>query len=284
MEERNQVGPSSEMLALVRQMGEGRGLAHAYILSGPNREALAWMLTAGYVCTGHPAPCGGCAGCRKAALRIHPDVILAGEDGKDITVATVRTLRADAYICPNEAPRKVYLLYGAEHMGPSAQNALLKLLEEGPVYAAFLLLAENELALLPTVRSRCELIRTTGEEKEEEMVGLEESAVELAALLDHGTEEERMEYAVALEKWDREQLSALMGRTVDLLRDKLVKKTDNRRNLLTAAEHLQRLQQVCQFNVGVGHLAGWLAAGYAQIENSACLPRLNSTPGGESNG
>ena len=41
-------------------------------------------------------------------------------------------------------------------MNPNAQNALLKLLEEGPPYAAFLLLTDNPGALLTTVRSRCE--------------------------------------------------------------------------------------------------------------------------------
>ena len=72
--------------------------------------------------------------------------------------AQIRALRADAYIRPNEAGRKVYLLERAHTMNPSAQNAMLKLLEEGPPYAAFLLLTENAAALLPTVRSRCETL------------------------------------------------------------------------------------------------------------------------------
>ena len=71
-------------------------------------------------------------------------------------MAQVRALRADAYIRPNEAERKVYILENAQTMNASAQNAMLKLLEEGPAYAAFLLLTDNAAALLPTVRSRCE--------------------------------------------------------------------------------------------------------------------------------
>lgn len=55
----------------------------------------------------------------------------------------VRSLRSDAYVRPNEGQRKVYVLEGADQMNASAQNAMLKLLEEGPDYAAFLLLAEN---------------------------------------------------------------------------------------------------------------------------------------------
>ena len=142
---------------------ERHGLSHAYILSGPpgsGRHTLARLLAAAMVCTAPPAerPCGRCAACRKVNEEIHPDVItLAGAgENKPISVDQVRALRADAYIRPNEGERKVYLLERAEEMNASAQNAMLKLLEEGPPYAAFLLLAENSSALLQTVRSRCE--------------------------------------------------------------------------------------------------------------------------------
>lgn len=77
-------------------------------------------------------------------------------EGKPITVDQIRSLRADAYICPNEGTRKVYLLEGADEMNASAQNAMLKLLEEGPSYASFLLVASDGGGVLQTIRSRCE--------------------------------------------------------------------------------------------------------------------------------
>ena len=127
-----------------------RGLSHAYILSGPagsGKRTLAGLLAAALVCTGGgERPCLSCPNCRKALAGIHPDIVRAGDDGKDITVAQVRQLRADAYIRPNEADRKVYILENAQTMNPSAQNAMLKLLEEGPGYAAFLLLTNNAAA------------------------------------------------------------------------------------------------------------------------------------------
>ncbi|MBM6722072.1 ATP-binding protein [Pseudoflavonifractor phocaeensis] len=140
-----------------------RGLSHAYLLCGPagsGKRTLAGLLSAALVCSagGEGIPCGRCSGCKKALAGIHPDISPVGEDGKDITVAQVRALRSDAYIKPNEAARKVYVLHRAQSMNSSAQNAMLKLLEEGPPYAAFLLLADNPAALLPTVRSRCETL------------------------------------------------------------------------------------------------------------------------------
>ena len=138
------------------------GLGHAYILSGPRgcgKHTLAAILSKALVCSGSQVkPCGTCPDCKKAQAGIHPDIIITGpvEQGKQITVDQVRQLRADAYIRPNEAARKVYVVEQAEWLNDNAQNAMLKLLEDGPAYAAFLLLTENAGSLLTTVRSRCE--------------------------------------------------------------------------------------------------------------------------------
>lgn len=139
-----------------------RGLSHAYIISGPagsGKRTLAGLLSAALVCTGGgEVPCMACSGCKKALGHIHPDVIRAGGEGDELNVARIRAIRNDAYIKPNEAPRKVYILEEAQNMKDPSQNALLKLLEEGPAYAAFLLLTDNAAALLSTVRSRCEVL------------------------------------------------------------------------------------------------------------------------------
>ena len=117
-------------------------------------------MTAAMVCSApmDSRPCGECTPCKKVLRGIHPDVqVFSGPgEGKPITVDQIRQLRADAYVRPNEGERKVYWLEGADRMNPSAQNAMLKLLEEGPPYAAFLLLAENSGGVLQTICSRCE--------------------------------------------------------------------------------------------------------------------------------
>lgn len=251
-----------------RQNNQKRDLSHAYIICGQDereRWNQAERMAAQYVCTGTgEKPCGSCSGCRKAAAGIHPDIIKAGCDAA-VNVAQVRALRSDVYIRPNEAPSKVYILDRARDMNPSAQNALLKVLEDGPAYAAFLLLTDNETSLLPTVRSRCEALRLkpgNGQILRSEPE-LREQAETLGRLLTGGTELELCAFAVCLEKYERSQFAALLDQTLESLRDRLLLPdgAEERRNLLKAAELLRTLRRACDFNTGVGHLAGWLAAG-----------------------
>lgn len=249
--------------AVKKQLMSGRGLSHAYILSGPDaaeKYALADWMAACYVCSGEgEGPCGVCSGCRKAAAGIHPDIIRAGGDGEPINVAAARSLRADVYIRPNEAPRKVYLLDKAQDMNPSAQNALLKTLEEGPPYAAFLLLTENDAALLPTIRSRCEILRITPKgDNANASQQQREAAQTLTDLMTGEDELALLTFAVSLEKWDRASLADLLDETMECLRDKLMTGTGDNKRLLKLAQQIKTLRRACDFNIGAGHLAGWL--------------------------
>lgn len=248
---------------LLSAQGEGRGFGHAYLISGPagsGKRTLARLMAAALVCTGtEDRPCGRCPACRKALAGIHPDVMTLGGE-KEISVAQARFVRSDAYIRPNEAGRKVYILENAQSMNASAQNALLKLLEEGPDYAVFLLLAENPSALLATIRSRCELLALSPvspseaeaylthrfpqlepQQIKEAVLGcsgwlgqaigrleshsasadVQEAAGRLLALLAQGDELALASWCVCLESWDREELEKLLEQALALLRDTL---------------------------------------------------------------
>ena len=249
---------------------KGRGLSHAYIVSGPEgsgKRVLARLLAAAMLCTSSgEKPCGRCGPCLKVQKGLHPDVsaVTGPGEGKPIAVDQVRTLRADAYVRPNEAERKVYILEGADQMNASAQNALLKLLEEGPRFAVFLLLARNSGALLETVRSRCEEIpllpadRRPGPGGDEErsalvrrMADALERAVELELL------ETSMEFA---SKRSREEFFSLLIDLEDELCARAARSGDRRR-LLRAAELVRRLRSAVRLNVNANQLSGWLCAG-----------------------
>lgn len=150
---------------ICRQLSRPGHLPNTILLSGPEgsgKHTLSAILAQAMVCEDPDhAPCFRCKGCQNVEKGIHPDVIrveqfIKPEDlEKDIKVDPIRDLRQDAYIRPNQGRRKVYIISRADRMNENAQNALLKLLEEGPSYAAFLLLTDNPMGLLSTIRSRC---------------------------------------------------------------------------------------------------------------------------------
>lgn len=141
---------------------------HALILEGVQPEktaALASLLARAAVClSGDEKPCGRCAGCVKAQAGSHPDLtVLDGDaDPRAFPVDAVRRLRADAFIKPNEAPNRVFVLRGVQNMSELAQNALLKVFEEPPAHVFFLLTTVSAAALLPTVRSRAQIVSLSG--------------------------------------------------------------------------------------------------------------------------
>lgn len=292
---------------LLSQREEGRGLSHAYIISGPTgsgRHTLARLLAGAMVCSAAPGkrPCGTCPPCKKMAAGIHPDlsVVRGLEAGKPINVKQIRDLRADAHIRPNEGERKIYLLEQANQMKDEAQNAMLKLLEEGPGYAAFLLIADNPGGLLQTVRSRCEELtlspvplreceqwlsrrfpHTEGETIRraaldcqgilgravealegtgEENRTRQERVKALADAMEQGDELALFEATMSLDKMGKEELSRLMDQLERELTDRMMGSGDRRR-LFRAVELVKQVRGAIQFNANAGQLAGWLCAG-----------------------
>ena len=142
----------------IREAATRGTLSHALLFTGSgDRAAAARFAAAALECVGEgERPCGVCPACRKVLSGIHPDVITVQDpDHKNIAVDVVRAIRADAYIRPNEGARKVYVFPDCALLTEQDQNVLLKVVEEGPPYAAFLFCAENAAVVLQTLRSRC---------------------------------------------------------------------------------------------------------------------------------
>lgn len=143
---------------IARSVRRGR-ISHFYLISGPvgsGKRTLARLLAAAVLCKNEDKPCLSCNACRKVMAGTHPDFITVDDpEKKTVPVDLIRQARADIYIQPNEADRKIYLFPRAQDMGIPGQNALLKVLEEPPSYGVFILITDNPEKLLPTVRSRC---------------------------------------------------------------------------------------------------------------------------------
>ena len=260
----------------------GRGtLSHALLFTGSgDRAGLARYAAAAMECTADRGqPCGVCAACRKVGGDIHPDVITVRDpDHKNIAVDVVRTIRADAYIRPNEGRRKVYLFPDCALLTEQDQNVLLKIVEEGPPYAAFLFCAENPSQVLQTLRSRCvEVKLRPGTEEDGEP---SEAAEALCRAIGSRRRGAVAELAVRLEKkkLDREALAAMLERSrasfaaallslygrqpgeMDREIAPFLAKNLTKTQIMSTIELLQKYHGECAYNVGPGHVLGALAA------------------------
>lgn len=136
-------------------------VSHAYILSGEKgsgKKLLAGLFAQTLQCQKRGTePCMECRSCKQEMNRNQPDIIrVVHEKPNTISVEEIRTqVNGDIMIKPYSSPYKIYIIDEAEKLSVQAQNALLKTIEEPPVYAGILLLTTNAGILLPTIRSRC---------------------------------------------------------------------------------------------------------------------------------
>ncbi len=166
------LGNSEVKQALSVAFAAGR-FPHAVMLHGERgsgKSTLAEIVAQALVCRDKSAaPCGRCPSCIRARAGSHPDVqvVRGGGASGALTVEAVRLMLEDAYRMPEEADYNVYIVYLGEHSLPAAQNKLLKLIEEPPQGAVFLLLCPSAEAALPTIRSRVQIFTLRPPEREE---------------------------------------------------------------------------------------------------------------------
>lgn len=134
-------------------------LPHTLVVEGGSPEergAMARFLSLCAVCQGEEPPCMTCSACKQALKSSHPDVFVYTASGapRSFPVDVVRQVKKDCYIRPNNGGGKAYLLENVQSMDASPQNALLKILEEPPAYAMFVLTCPSASVLLTTVLSR----------------------------------------------------------------------------------------------------------------------------------
>lgn len=136
-------------------------ISHAYIFNGESNAGkmmLAEAFAMALQCEGHSEePCMECRSCHQAKDHNQPDIIYVSHDKPNvISVDDIRQqINNDIAIKPYNSKYKIYIVDEAEKMNVQAQNALLKTIEEPPVYGIILLLTTNADSFLPTILSRC---------------------------------------------------------------------------------------------------------------------------------
>ncbi len=138
-------------------------IAHAYLiqgLRGTGKLEIATLLTQTIFCPNKQGvePCGVCQVCKRVESKNHPDVHWIEKDGQSIKNEQIDYLRKEFSYSSLESTRKIYIIDDAQTLTNQAANRLLKFLEEPLIETTAILLTDNVQAIIPTIRSRCQLI------------------------------------------------------------------------------------------------------------------------------
>lgn len=169
-------GHSAQVEMFRRSIGRGR-MAHAYLFVGPDgigkrlfAHALAQCLFCSRFDDSQLEACGECSSCRQMMAGSHPDYLTVGVPAgkKDLPIDLIagstdrrgrEGLCYELSLSPMSADRKIAVIDDATLMNDASANALLKTLEEPPTDSVLILIATDTDSLLPTIRSRCQLVR-----------------------------------------------------------------------------------------------------------------------------
>ncbi len=154
-----------------------RRLSHAYVLAGQDgigKSRFGRLLAQSLFCRNSPPEsldaCGECRACRSFDAGSWPDYIEVGlPPGKnEIPIAAIagsaekrgrEGLCFELSMAPQASERRIAIINDAHRMNAEGANALLKTLEEPPAQALILLISDSPDSLLPTIRSRCQVVR-----------------------------------------------------------------------------------------------------------------------------
>lgn len=164
-------------------------LSHAYLITCADRFALrSYLVELAKVIECESGGGDDCRACRLIDKNAYADCTFYPLDGDKILTADIDDLLSKVYIKPLENATRLFVLVGAENMNASAQNKILKTLEEPPKGVCLLLGATRDYGLLPTVKSRVKKIDIPPFATRD--------LVE--ALRAEGLQEERLKWAVSL--------------------------------------------------------------------------------------
>jgi len=152
---------------LLKQHIAHDAVRHAYLFVGPpgaGRRTLALRFARALFCSNPPAPgesCGTCRACQQVETMQYPDlsVVQAEAEGAVLKIDQVREVNHNLSLKPYQSAHRVAIFLRFQEANQNAQNALLKTLEEAPSYAILILTADSAEQLLPTIPSRCEILR-----------------------------------------------------------------------------------------------------------------------------
>ena len=200
--------PDNSAIKNIDKIIKSGRIPHSFLIEGGSfeeRNQTALYLAKAIVCAGDNKPCNNCRQCKITDSNSNVDVILIEPEDKKkfISVGQIRNLRADAFVKPHSAEKKVYIIKNAELMNEQAQNALLKVLEEPPASVVFILLSPSRTLQLITIVSRCSIFMISKEKSYDEKT--QEDAKKIIDLL---FENKYYEILKAFKPYEKDRLKA----------------------------------------------------------------------------
>src|SRR5690625_4361163 len=138
-------------------------ISHAYLIQGSRgtgKKTFAMLLAMTLLCEQRQAiePCQRCNTCKRIMSGNHPDVHWIEPEGRTIRNEQIDLLRKEFVYTGLETSKKMYIISGAEALTVNAANRILKFLEEPDMETTAILLTDNGQSIIPTIRSRCQII------------------------------------------------------------------------------------------------------------------------------
>lgn len=156
------VGHEQNIFVLQRLLEKDK-IPHALLFQGADQigKTRVGKTFAESILCSQPAhrPCGVCRSCLGMKEHAHPDFIVIRPDGQYIKIDQIRELQYQAGISAHWGGKRVCIIEEADRMNEQAANSLLKLLEEPPLGLLLLLISAKPHALLPTILSRCSVLK-----------------------------------------------------------------------------------------------------------------------------
>lgn len=157
----SEVQHQAEAVRFLRRVVDGSSVSPLLLLGpeGVGRKFSVLCAMREMFCEGTKDSSCPCSSCHQIKKGLHPDVMVVDAAQKDIGIDVIKDIIAETQQYPSAANVRCLILDGADHFTAAAANAFLKTLEEPPTYTRFFLLGEDKSKILPTIRSRCGVLR-----------------------------------------------------------------------------------------------------------------------------
>ena len=136
-------------------------LRQCYIIKGDaglGKKTLCRAVSSYIMCENGSA-CGNCNSCKSLSKDANPDFkLISNGDKQIIEIKKIRDMIKEVYVKPIGCRYRLFVIENAHLMDASSQNALLKIIEEPPSFAVFILVCDNLNAILPTILSRAQVL------------------------------------------------------------------------------------------------------------------------------